>query len=262
MSLKRVVLIAALAALVTPAAALADGITFAFWDGHLTAVQPVNGSLGTTATNVASPSRLTYVSRFSGSTIPGGSAGFTANNGNLPPQIAPTYGSLVANLANTFNFGSVSWTTGVATSNFVGATSSSTIYDAAGSSILITGNGGLPGTGAVLFSGSFVGPTTLQSISAPANPNCTTCNFWYSLSGAVSGTLDPALLTLLGFPGGTTGSSGLFFSFIVGFNGASDTNGAIEGGNISVQTPEPGSLALFGTGLISIAGFIRRRVKA
>lgn len=263
MSLKRVVLIAALVALVSPAVAFADGVTFVFWDGHMVAVQPATGgALGTTASNVASPARLTYVSHFLGSFIPGGSAGFIANNGNLPPQAPPTFGSLLATGANTFNFGSVYWVTGLATATFVGATSSSVTYDAAGSGILVTGNGGIPGTGAVLFSGNFVGPTTMQSISAPLNPNCTTCNFWYSLSGQVVGSLDPGLLAVLGLGNPANGSRGLFFSFIVGFNGVNDTNGNVEGGNISVIVPEPGTLALFGTGLISVAGFIRRRIKA
>ena len=261
MSLKRVVLIAALLALVTPAAALADGITFVFFGGNMYAVQPVNGPVGTSASNAFAPATIKYVSRFSGSTVPGGSNGSSLNNGNLPPQIAPTFGSGAGVSGNTFNFGTVSWTTGLANSAFVGANSSSATYDAGGT-VTVTGNGTLPGTsnGASLFSGSFTGPTTLASASAPAAPNCTTCTFWYTLSGQVAGTIDPALMTLLGLGSPNTGA-GLFFSFVVGFNGANDTIGNVEGGNISVVVPEPGTLALFGTGLISIAGFIRRRIK-
>jgi hypothetical protein len=44
----------------------------------------------------------------------------------------------------------------------------------------------------------------------------------------------------------------------VPFNGSA----AISSGDINVAVPEPGTLALFGTGLIGIAGLIRHRSKA
>jgi hypothetical protein len=261
MSLKKLFLIAAMVALVTPAVALADGITFVFFDGHMTLVQPATGgAVGTVGSNASDPSRLVYISRFSGTTLPGGSAASNANNGNLPPQIAPTFGSPLPVLANTFNFGSVAWTTGIASSAIIGPTSSSVTY-APGGAITILSNGSLLPV-STLFSGSFSGPTTLASANAPANPLCTTCHFWYILSGAVSGTVDPALLTLLGLNNNSP-SNGLLFSFMLGFDGPTDTVGQVEGGNISVVVvPEPGTLALFGTGLIGVAGFIRRRIKA
>jgi hypothetical protein len=247
-----VVLIAALVALVTPAVALADGVTFGFIGGSIFAVQPASGgAIGTSATNAPTlgPARLTYVSRFAGNSVPGG--------GVLPPQIPPTFGSVV--YPNTFNFGGVTFTTGTASAVFVGGSSSSVTYDAGGS-ITVTSNGTLLPAGTI-FSGSFTGPTTLASTGAPASPICTTCSFWYSLTGPVSGAIDPGLMALLGLSGPSAGN-GLFFSFVVGFVGPDDTIGKVEGGNISVIVPEPGTLALFGTGLIGVAGFIRRRFKA
>jgi hypothetical protein len=274
MSLKRVVLIAALVLLAMPAAALADGITFAFVDGRMYAIQAGNtggGVLGSVATNdpsAAPPqtppvanSTLHYVSRFSGNVIPT-SPLVPPNGATLPPQIAPTFGVYPSVYPNSTNFGSVQWTTGAATSSSVGKSSSTTTY-AGGGTITISSNGSLLGTGSPLFSGTFIGPTTFTSIGAPKSPTCTGCNFWYSLTGAVNGTLDPGLMSLLLMPGGSpqTGS-GYFFSFVVGYVGPDDTVGNIEGGNLSVVVPEPGTLALFGTGLIGVAGFIRRRIKA
>jgi hypothetical protein len=262
--LKRVVLIAALAALVLPAAAFADGITFGFIGGHMYAVQPANsgggvlGSIATNDPNAVPPqtpplanARLNYTSKFSGNTIPAGPA--------VPPQIAPTFGSLT--YPNAFNFGSVQWTTGAAIASSIGANSSSVTYDPGGSSVIVYGNGVLPGTGSPLFVGSFIGPTTLTSTGAPHNPICTNCNFWYNLTGPVSGTIDPGLMALLGLGNSQTGN-GLFFSLVVGFVGPDDTVGQPEGGTLSVVVPEPGTLALFGTGLIGLAGLIRRKIKA
>jgi len=276
MSLKRVVLIAALVLLAMPAAALADGISFAFVDGHMYAIQPANsggGVLGSVASNdpgvapvsvtpdpAIANATLHYVSRFSGNVIPTGP--LTQPNGaGLPPQIAPTFGTYPSVYPNAINFGSVQWTTGAATAASVGKSSSTTTY-AGGGPITIFGNGSLSGTGPVLFSGSFVGPTTFTSIGVPKSPNCTTCNHFYSLSGAVAGTLDPGLMALLNMPTPNPQSGqGYFFSFVVGYVGTDDTVGNIEGGNLSVVVPEPGTLALFGTGLIGVAGFIRRRIK-
>jgi len=261
MSLKKLFLIAALVALAMPATALADGITFGFvgtLPGHtntqhlMNAVQPISSAVIIGSTAHATGARLEYVSRFSGSAIPAG--------GVIPPQILQPYGSMANLLPNLFDFGLFSWLSGAA----VSSSATSVTYDGSGSSLVITGNGSLPGTGAVLFSGSFVGTTTLAQTGPPKNPNCTSCNFWYTLSGSVSGTIDPGLMALLGLGNSTTGN-GLFYSLVVGFVGPKDTVGNIEGGNISLVTlsavPEPGTLALFGTGLIAAAGFVRRRSK-
>lgn len=271
MSLKRVVLIAAFVALAMPAVVSADGITFGFVLGRMYAVQPGNSGgsgaiLGTVTTNdsgsvppqtsALASAQLHYVSRFSGTSIPAGPA--------LPPQILPTFGTMVSP-PGTFNFGSAVWTTGAAIATSAGAGFGSTTYSGSGSSLVIYGNGSLPGTGTPLFSGSFIGPTTLTLIGKAVvpNPTCTSCQLWYNLAGPVGGIVDPGLMALLNMPAfGTQSGQGLFFSFVVGFVGGNDVVGNVEGGTTSVVVPEPGTLALFGTGLIGVAGFIRRRIKA
>ncbi len=258
MSLKKVVLIVALVLLATPAAALADGLTFGFTSGGLF----VDRSSGTfhvgTAANSTGTVVLTYVSKMLGSSPFG-------------PATTPTFGTApVTSLPGTpilNNFGSVTFTTGLLT----GSTGLTSATFAAGGSIVIT-SGGTFGTdtggaitnGTTLFSGAFSGPTTLTQIFGGSGSNCNVSfHFCYSLTGPISGTLDPSVLSFFGLGSNST-VSGQWITLIVGFNDTttSDSTGALEGGAASVVAtpiPEPGTLALFGTGLVGLAAFVRRR---
>lgn len=251
MSLKRVVLIAAMVALVSPAVALADGVTFGFQNGNLSIIRPfVLGSTGATTGTV----RLSYLTRFTGN-VPFG------------PPGAPTYGTppvvvFPGTPANTFDFGTMSFTTGSVigigpTSATFGAGGLITILSNAG---LATATGGAIPSGTTLFTGFFSGPTTMSQVNFCVGP-CTTFNFHYTLTGPIAGNLDPAVLSHFGL-GSNPGVNGLLVTLTFGFVGPTDPLGVIEGGGTSVVVPEPGTLALFGTGLIGVAGFIRRRIKA
>jgi len=264
MSSKRVVLLALLAMLILPAAAFADGVTFGFQNGRMFSPRPsafvfapatnnpsVNGSLPANA-----PAKLVYVTRFAGSPPPGTPAPPTF--GQAPDFFSP----------NPFNFGTVTFTTGLPTGSF---TSTSLDFGAGGAISIVsnlafqTATGGAVPAGTTLFSGFFSGITTLTQVNFPSpscslSPTClATFNFHYTLTGPVQGTLHPSLVALLNL-GSTSNSSGFLFTLQFGFIGPTDNIGNPEGGFVSVLAPEPGTLALFGTGLIGLAGVLRRRL--
>jgi hypothetical protein len=138
------------------------------------------------------------------------------------------------------NLGSFTFSTGALTS---GTLSGGGTF-AGGGSFSIMGNGtnGVP-NGAI-FTGTFSGPLT-WSVVTLANG---THN--YTLTGAVSGALGNGYAT----DGATvqlTINTGKGF-----FNGST----TISSGDTNIVVPEPGTLSLFGTGLIGLAGVIRRKL--
>jgi len=120
---------------------------------------------------------------------------------------------------------------------------------AAGGSFVITGNGtnGIPNE--TLFTGSFSGPVTWTLVTlANGTHNYTLTGslsgMWYNGQMVSGATVQLTINTGKGFFNGTTTIS------------SGDTN-------ISTSTvPEPGSLTLLGTGLVALAGLLRRQMKA
>jgi hypothetical protein len=120
-----------------------------------------------------------------------------------------------------------------------GAFTSGNINDggtlAAGGSITITGNGSNGVPNGAIFVGSFGAGTKWEKVGGG-----------YDLLG-----------TLVGAPGQSGGISELTVQATVGPNGIQ-----LASGDISISTtavPEPGTLALLGTGLVGIGGVLRRR---
>jgi hypothetical protein len=140
------------------------------------------------------------------------------------------YGSAVG-----ANLGSVSFSTGAFTSG--NAQNGGTL--AAGGSFQIVGNGtnGVPN--GVIFSGTFSSATWELVTLANGTHNYILTGAIVSAGGQVGATTQITVNTGKGF-----------------FNGSAN----LSSGDTNLVVPEPGTLSLFGTGLISLAGIVRRKL--
>jgi hypothetical protein len=166
----------------------------------------------------------------SGGTLVGTSSGMTLSSSTL---IAVNgFGGLGL---VTGNLGTVDFSTGALTSGSLqmGGTF------AAGGTFTITGNGtsGIPN--GVIFSGTFSGPVTWTLVTLANGTHN------YTLTGALSGNVGANGVTVQ-----LTINTGTGF-----FNGST----TISSGDTNIVVPEPGTLGLLGTGLVGIAGLVRRK---
>ena len=133
------------------------------------------------------------------------------------------------------NLGSVTFTTGAFTSG--DAKDGGTL--AAGGSFVITGNGSNGVPNGVIFSGTFSSGTWILTTLANGTHEYTLSAAIVDGSGHVGATSQLTVNTGKGF-----------------FNGSVK----LESGDTSLAVPEPGTLSLLGTGLIGLAGAIRRKL--
>ena len=171
----------------------------------------------------------------SGGTLSGSSAGLSLTGSTL---IAMGTGGGVI----TGNLGTLAFST----AGLTGGNLQTGATFAAGGTFTITGNGMNGISNGVIFTGTFSGPVTWTMVTLANGTHN------YTLSGALTGT----------WMGGSTVSGATVQLTINTGKGFFNGSTSISSGDTNIVVPEPGSLTLLGTGLVTLAGVVRRKLKA
>jgi PEP-CTERM motif len=140
------------------------------------------------------------------------------------------------------SIGSVRFSTGALTS---GSLATGGTFSSTGSSFVVIGNGNYGQPKGTIFSGSFVGPIIWTLTSAPGIKNLT-----FTLSGTIQGMLYDGRMV-----------SGTTVQNIYTSNGQlAQGIGHIKAGSTPLAVPEPGTLSMFGLGLVGLGGMFRRKL--
>jgi hypothetical protein len=179
----------------------------------------------------------------SNGTITLSNAGIVSSNSHLIQ-----FRNIVAPKGNGLGF--VSFGTGALASGslFGGGT-----FSDVGSFFNVVGTGGFKGVPkGPIFTGAFVGPIMWTLIS-DTGKGCPTapCTYQFQLSGNLRGQL---------FTGHTVNGSTIQNITVFFGQWLREGDGHIHTGNTHFVTPEPGTLALLGTGLIGVATMVRRKL--
>ena len=140
------------------------------------------------------------------------------------------------------SLGSVHFSTGALISGSIAAGGT---FSSAGSSFVVIGKGNYGQPKGTIFSGSFVGPIIWTLTSPPGAKNLT-----FTLSGTIQGVLYNGRMV-----------SGTTVQNIYTINGQlAQGIGHIKVGSTPLAIPEPGTLSLFGVGLVALGGMFRRKL--
>ncbi len=179
-------------------------------------------------------------------TLSGSSAGLTLTGSELTEACGIGGGGCIQG-----GLGTLTFTTGAMTG---GNLTTGATFSSSGSSFVITGNGtnGVPN--GVIFNGAFTGTITWVE-DTNCGPNGSVC---YTLLGSISGTYSTnGGLTTQTVNGATVQLT--FKTSSLGFMGQIALG---SGDTVLTTVPEPGTLGLLGTGLVGLAGILRKKLKA
>jgi hypothetical protein len=174
-----------------------------------------------------------------GGTLWGSNSGLTLSNSELTQVTGfGGMGTIQGQL------GSVAFTTGALQT---GGTLQGGGSFAPGGSFTITASSGSGLPVGVLFSGTFSSAVNWQIVGSSANGS-----IYYQLSGQISGNW---------FNGQHVEGATTQITFKAGKDGFMGSLPLGSGNTVISTVPEPGTLGLLGTGLVSLAGIVRRKFK-